>query len=187
MAASGHPHPRIRETFDDAPRIHVVVSGPPLDQPHLHGLRARLVPDRAPPDPRRRDPGKAPAPPTAVPVNLDTLVATAAAQRPRDVVQVVMGKAADPDAAASVKFDAQTEAVLRAEPDLETGFMSLMLRLHASLLAGLPGTLVLGGMISRGAGLGHGGVRAVQPVFFRHMWRAIGKITGCYLLGDARG
>ena len=89
----------------------------------------------------------APAPPTAVPVDLDTLVATAAAQRPRDVVQVVMGKASDPDAAtASVKFDAQTGAMLGAEPDLETGFMSLMLRLHASLLAGLPGTLVLGGM-----------------------------------------
>ena len=102
----------------------------------------------------------APAPPTAVPVNLDTLVAAAAAQRPRDVVQVVywppdephvvqvvMGKAADPDAAtASVKFDARTGAVLRAEPDLETRFMSLMLRLHASLLAGLSGTLVLGGM-----------------------------------------
>lgn len=87
------------------------------------------------------------APPTAVPVNLDTLVAAAAAQRPRDVVQVVMGKAADPDAATdSVKFDARTGAVLRAEPDLETGFMSLMLRLHASLPAGLPGTLVLGGM-----------------------------------------
>ena len=58
-----------------------------------------------------------------------------------------MGKAADPDAAnASVKFDVRTGAVLRAEPDLETGFMSLMLRLHASLLAGLPGMLVLGGM-----------------------------------------
>lgn len=59
MATSGRPHPRIREAFDDAPRIHVVVSGPPLGQPHLHGLRARLVPDRAPPDLRRRDrPGR---------------------------------------------------------------------------------------------------------------------------------
>lgn len=96
----------------------------------------------------------------AVPVDLNTLVAVARTQRPRDVVQVVywppdqphvvqivMGKATDPDAAtASVKFDARTGAVLREEPDLETGFIALMLRLHARLLAGLPGTLFLGGM-----------------------------------------
>lgn len=108
-----------------------------------------------------RGAGKA-AEPTApaVPVNLDTLVAVARTQRPRDVVQVVywppdephvvqivMGKATDPDVAtASVKFDARTGAVLREEPDLETGFTALMLRLHASLLAGLPGTVFLGGM-----------------------------------------
>ena len=36
--------------------------------------------------------------------------------------------------------------MLRAEPDLETGFMALMLRLHASLLAGMPGTVFLGVM-----------------------------------------
>ena len=96
----------------------------------------------------------------AVPVDLDTLVAVARTQRPRDVVQVVywppdgphvvqvvMGKASDPDSAtASVKFDTRTGAVLREEPDLETGFMALMLQLHASLLAGLPGTVLLGGM-----------------------------------------
>ena len=96
----------------------------------------------------------------AVPVDLGTLVAVVRTQRPRDVVQVVywppdephvvqivMGKATDPDAAtASVEFDARTGAVLRAEPDLETGFMALLLRLHASLLAGLPGTVFLGVM-----------------------------------------
>ena len=96
----------------------------------------------------------------AVSVDLDTLVVVARTQRPRDVVQVVywppdephvvqivMGKATDPDVAtASVKFDARTGAVLREEPDLETGFTALMLRLHASLLAGLPGTVFLGGM-----------------------------------------
>lgn len=38
-----------------------------------------------------------------------------------------MGKVTDPDAAtASVEFDARTGAVLRAEPDLETGFMPLL-------------------------------------------------------------
>ena len=92
----------------------------------------------------------------AVSVDLDTLVVVARTQRPRDVVQVVywppdephvvqivMGKATDPDVAtASVKFDVRTGAVLREEPDLDTGFMALMLR----LLAGLPGTVFLGGM-----------------------------------------
>ena len=101
-----------------------------------------------------RKPAESTAP--AVSVDLDTLVVVARTQRPRDVVQVVywppdephvvqivMGKATNPDAAtASVKFDARTGAVLREEPDLETGFMALMLRLHA----GLPGTVFLGGM-----------------------------------------
>ena len=91
--------------------------------------------------------------------SLDGLVATARASRPDDVVQMffqppdephvwlaIMAETPDAnEASAAFKFDARTGEVLQ-EADPNAGFLHLMLRLHVSLFAGLPGTLFLGVM-----------------------------------------
>ena len=90
--------------------------------------------------------------------NLDALIATARQRRPNDAVQIVFRPPDEPhvwlvvmaetpdasEATAGFKFDARTGDVLREAPDLGEGFLHLLLRLHVSLLVGLPGTLFLG-------------------------------------------
>ena len=92
--------------------------------------------------------------------SLDRLAESAMARRPGEVVQYVIWDPDEPDlvwfslaptptsppeALQGLWLDARTAEVLK-EPDLRSGFMYWMLRLHVDLFAGLPGKLFLGAM-----------------------------------------
>lgn len=93
-----------------------------------------------------------------VPVNLEAMVADAQARRPHDHVTVLSldddhpawfvalgATLTAPKSTALFMYDARTGVFLHDRP-LEQGFLNLLLKLHIELLAGLPGTLFLGGM-----------------------------------------
>jgi uncharacterized iron-regulated membrane protein len=90
---------------------------------------------------------------------LDAIVADAQRRRPRDVPQFIVAEADEPDLVnvrmatrvddpgltAYFTYDARTGAFLSDYP-LDSGFMTVMLRLHTDMYSGLPGTLLLGFM-----------------------------------------
>ncbi len=91
--------------------------------------------------------------------DLDAIVADAQRRRPRDVPQFIVAEADEPDLVnvrmaarvddpgltAYYTYDARTGAFLADYP-LDSGFMTVMLRLHTDMYSGLPGTLLLGFM-----------------------------------------
>jgi uncharacterized iron-regulated membrane protein len=95
---------------------------------------------------------------TAAPPSLDRLIQDARARRPQDNVKflirdddepmwvVAMGPSAGAqENTALFMFDARTGAFLHSQP-VNEGVVNLLFKLHVELLAGLPGTLFLGGM-----------------------------------------
>jgi uncharacterized iron-regulated membrane protein len=88
---------------------------------------------------------------------VDSIVVAAEAARPGERVQYVIWDEHEPDLVyASMQVpgappdefslavaDARTGAII-AEPDIDSGFMAVMLQLHIDLFAGLPGKLFLG-------------------------------------------
>lgn len=98
-------------------------------------------------------------PDTGARADVDSIVADAAARRPGEAVQFLVGDPDEPEfwfirlgetvdapeASAFFIYDARTGAFLHEYP-LGQGVMNVVFRLHYDLFAGLPGTLFLGAM-----------------------------------------